>query len=234
MNVLVDRAWPTALGSRRRVDLAGIDANYSTDDVFDWAKTYPKSRVVMVRGAKGDAAPTFARVSAERRRDGKIVKYQGRFFNVGVSGLKGALYKFLRVDSPDSRGYVDFPAGLEDDYYEQLTAEKRTAVIDRKGFTSYQWTKPRSARNEQLDVMVYGEALAGKLGWRTLTPAAWAALEAEREIAVERSATPQLGLFTDRPIAVKPGTLHWTNVSEPAKNRGAWQVSPSGFSGRLA
>jgi phage terminase large subunit GpA-like protein len=197
LNVLVDKAWPTAAGSRRRVDLTGIDANAWTDDVFDWAKNFSKSRVVMVRGTGGDAAPSLALVRKERRRDGKIVKYQGRFFNVGVSGLKGGLYKFLRVTDPDQRGYVDIPAGLEDDFYEQLTAEKRTAVIDRKGFTAYQWIKPRSQRNEMLDVSVYGEALAGKLGWRTNTPAMWAALEAEREIAAERSAQPQLGLFTD-------------------------------------
>src|SRR5205823_3768685 len=151
----------------------------------------------------------------ERRRDGKLVRYQGRFFNVGVNGLKGGLYKFLRVTDPDQRGYIDFPAGLEDSFYEQLTAEKRVAVIDRKGFTVRQWVKPRGARNEQLDVQIYGEALAGKLGWRTLTPAQWAALEAEREIAAApsleqnelfasplpvtaRSASPRIGTDTRR------------------------------------
>jgi phage terminase large subunit GpA-like protein len=176
LNTLVERAWPTAAGSRRRVDLTGIDANAWTDDVFDWAKQFSRHRVIMVRGVPGDAAPTLAMVRRERRRDGQLVKYMGRFFNVGVSGLKGALYKFLGGADPDMRGYVDFPAGLEDDFYAQLTAEKRTPVIDRKGFTVYQWVKPRSARNEILDCSVYAEALAGKLGWRTLTPAGWAAL----------------------------------------------------------
>ena len=33
-------------------------------------------------------------------------------------------------------------------------------------------------------MQIYSEALAGKLGWRTLTPAQWAVLEAEREIAM--------------------------------------------------
>jgi phage terminase large subunit GpA-like protein len=211
LNELIDRAWSTAAGSRRRVDLAGIDANAWTDDVFDWAKNFPKSRVVMVRGAAGDAAPTLALVRKERRRDGQLVKYQGRFFNVGVNGLKGGLYKFLRVSDPDGRGYVDFPAGLEDDYYAQLTAEKRTPVIDRKGFTTYAWTKPRSARNEQLDVMVYGEALAIKLGWRLNTPAQWAQLEAEREIAGAHDASAQLGLFGPNP-PISPNSL--TRVSE--------------------
>jgi len=203
LNALVDQAWPTKAGSRRRVDLTGIDANAWTDDVFDWAKGFAKSRVAMVRGVAGDAAPSLALVRKERRRDGKLVKYQGRFFNVGVNGLKGALYKFLRIGDADARGYVDFPAGLEDDYFEQLTAEKRTAVVNRRGFTEYQWIKPRARRNEQLDCMVYGEALAGKLGWRTLTPMQWAAMEAEREIAAAR-ATPQRDMFADPALAARP------------------------------
>ena len=194
---LVERAWPTAVGSKRRVDLTGIDANAWTDDVFDWAKNYPKSRVVMVRGVAGDAAATLAFVRKERRRDGRLIKYQGRFFNIGVNGLKGGLYKFLRVADRDGRGHVDFPAGLEDDYYEQLTAEKRTPIVNKKGFTVYQWIKPRAQRNEQLDLMVYGEALAGKLGWRTVTPAGWAALEAEREIAAAVPASAQRDMFAE-------------------------------------
>lgn len=213
LNELVAKAWPTASGARRRVDLVGIDANAWTDDVFDWAKGFPKQRVVMVRGVGGDAAPSLALVRKERRRDGKILRYQGRFFNVGVNGLKGALYKFLRVADRDGRGYVDFPAGLEDDYYEQLTAEKRTPVIDRKGFTTYQWTKARGQRNEQLDCMVYGEALAGKLGWRTLTPAQWAAIESEREIAGAHPASAQPDLFR---VAAVPKSEVEANAVRPS------------------
>lgn len=212
LNRLVEHAWPTAFNTRRKVDLVGIDAGAWTDDVFDWGKRWPRSRVVMLRGVGGDAAPTLALVRKERRRDGKIVKYQGRFFNVGVNGLKGGLYKLLRVAEAGQRGFVDFPAGLEDDFYEQLTAEKRTPRIDRKGFTVYEWTKPRSARNEQLDLAVYGEALACKLGWRTLTPAQWAALAAEREIlgAHPDNAGAQLGLFAATaaiPAATAPAPL---------------------------
>ena len=108
---------------------------------------------------------------------------------------------------PDSRGYVDFPNGLEDEYFEQLTAEKRTAVVNRKGFTVYQWLKPRALRNEQLDLMVYGEALAGKLGWRTMTPAQWAVFEADREIAVVQAAQPQRDLFAAQAMRAAPATV---------------------------
>lgn len=189
LNRLVEHAWPCASGARRRADLVGIDANAWTDDVHDWAKRWPRSRVIMVRGVPGDAAPSLALVHRERRRDGKPVKYQGRFFNVGVSPLKGGLYKFLRVTDRETRGFVDFPAGLEDDYYEQLTAERRTPRVDRKGFTVYEWLKPRSTRNEQLDVMVYGEVCAMRLGWRQLKPEDWRRLIAERDTAHAQSGT---------------------------------------------
>lgn len=181
LNRLVEFEWPTWCGTTRKVDLTGIDANAWTDDVFDWAVGYPKSRVIMLRGVRGDAAPTLSLVRRERRADGRLVKYQGRFFNVGVNSLKGGLYKFLRTEQPDQRGYCDFPAGLDDDFYEQLTAEKRTPIIDRSGFTVYAWLKPRGQRNEQLDVAVYSQALATRLGWRIMTPQHWDRLQAARE-----------------------------------------------------
>jgi len=192
LNRLVEFEWPTSSGTARKVDLTGIDANAWTDDVFDWACNFPKSRVIMVRGVRGDAAPALSVVRRERRADGRLVKYAGRFFNIGVNAIKGGLYKVLRVEHPGQRGYVDFPAGLDEDYYEQLTAEKRTPIIDRAGFTVHAWIKPRGQRNEQLDVMVYGQALATKLGWRVMTPQHWARLAVVREVegATSTVATP--------------------------------------------
>lgn len=232
LNQLVEHAWPTEFNTRRRADIVGIDAGYSTDDVHDWAKQFPKSRVLMLRGVAGDNQPALALVRKERRRDGKLVKYQGRFFNVGVNGLKGGLYKFLRVASQEMRGYVDFPAGLEDDFFEQLTAEKRTPKIDRKGFTVYEWTKPRNARNEQLDLAVYGEALAMRLGWRTLSPEQWASLAAEREAMGAHpdsvvGTAQQLGLFSVQSAAMPPasGMARPGPVSGPAAPSALTNVS---------
>jgi phage terminase large subunit GpA-like protein len=211
LNRLVEFEWPTVYGSRRKADLCGIDANAWTDDVFDWAKNFPKSRVIMVRGVKGDAAPALALVRRERRADGRIVKYQGRFFNVGVNSIKGALYKFLRVEKYDHRGFIDFPAGFEDDYYEQLTAEKRTAIVDRAGFTVYAWIKPRGQRNEQLDCMVYAQAMATKLGWRIMTDENWDRLAENRELPAEvRSSEHAANEFWNRdsmPSVASPDLL---------------------------
>jgi phage terminase large subunit GpA-like protein len=203
---LVARQWPMENGGARQVDITGIDGNAWTDAVYDWARNFAPRHVVMLRGVGGDAAPALAKVRKERNREGKLVKYGTRFYNVGVNALKGGLYKFLRIANPSERGYIDFPAGLEDDYYEQLTAEKRVAVVDRRGFPQYQWTKAPNARNEQLDVMNYGEALAGMKGWRTLSPAAWDALEkrlsgAPPPAPVVRGPAPPIEMMPDPGLA---------------------------------
>ena len=50
------------------------------------------------------------------------------------------LYRDLAKDDPLADGYVSFPRGLDDDYFRQLTSERRTPE-KRHGFTVYRWTK---------------------------------------------------------------------------------------------
>lgn len=196
---LVRSRWRDFQGGSRTVDLVAIDGNAWTNDVLEWVKRHPIARssnppgagVLMVRGARGDAAPALAKVKVERGRDGKLRRYGGRFFNVGVSGLKFALYKHLHTADPLQRGFVDLPAGLEDEYFVQLTAERRQLVKRKDGFAEYRWVKPSALRNEALDTMLYAEAAAIRLGWKTKSDADWDRLEAELEAPPE---APQLDL----------------------------------------
>lgn len=181
LDALLAREWLSEIGAKRRIDKAAIDGNAWTNEVFDWVRTKPQSLLLMVRGVGDDSAPPLAIVRKERGKDGKIKKYAKRFFNVGTSGLKLGLYKFLAKADPLARGYVDFPAGMGDAYFQQVTAERRQEVARRDGFKSYRWVKARDQRNEQLDCLVYSEAIAGSLGWRLKTDAQWDALEAEHE-----------------------------------------------------
>ena len=181
LDQLLARSWPDEHGRPCTIQKAGIDAGAWTTEVYDWARRHPQSKVIMTRGVPQDTAPVLARVSKERNRLGKIIKYAKRFFNVGQSGIKLGLYKNLTKTDPLERGYCDYPAGLDDEFYQQLTIEKRSPVKRRDGNTQYLWVKPSGARNEALDTEVIAEAVATSLGWRTRTPEAWAKLEAERE-----------------------------------------------------
>jgi phage terminase large subunit GpA-like protein len=181
LSALLTQRWPNSSGRDIGIDLAAIDGNAWTEDVWDFARRHPSSLLIMVRGVGSDTAPLLARVRKERnQRTGKLLKYARRFFNFGTSVLKMALYRNLTKDDPLAQGYIGFPTGLDDEYFRQLTAERRTPE-KRHGFVVYRWTKDETQANEALDTMLQAEAAAIKYGVRGLPDAIWAKIEAERE-----------------------------------------------------
>jgi phage terminase large subunit GpA-like protein len=168
---LIGRKWLTESGSAMGLDLTAIDANAYTADVMDWVKTQPSSKLIAVRGANSELAPPIALVKYEKNKRGQNKRFQRRFYNVGVSGMKAALYRNLTKDDPLARGYIALPNGMEAEYFEQLTAETRVRLnkADKRGRIAQErwaWMLKRDARNEALDNMNYAEAAAVRLGWR--------------------------------------------------------------------
>ena len=213
LDTLIAQTWPDTFNNRRPVKMIAIDGNAYTEDVFDWAKHHPASKVMMVRGAKSDLAPPLVKVKREKNKEGKPLRYAGRFFNVGVSGMKTALYKNLQKTDPQARGYCGYPVGLDDDFFQQLCAEKRVAKKNKTGFEEFHWTKEATQRNEVLDTENYAEAAASRAGWRTLRDDAWDALEDE----LEKPATGVQADFED--LLLQPA-LSTEPVAAPSKPRG--------------
>lgn len=181
LDALLIQTWPNAFGRRAGLDIAAIDGNAYTEDVWGWAKRHPRSKLIMVRGHPSDNAPRLARVRRERNeKTGKLLRYASRFYNFGQSIMKIGLYRDMEKDDPLARGFVAFPRGLEDEYFRQLTAERRTPV-KKHGFVRYIWTKDPTQANEALDNHLQAEAAAIKYGIRGLPDAIWDRLEAERE-----------------------------------------------------
>ena len=182
LDALLAQRWPNAYGHRLIADLAAIDGNAYTEDVWEWAKRWPTSRVIMVRGVGAESAPLIQRVKRERNAKGKLNRYSRRFYNFATSVLKMALYRQLPKDDPAARGHVGLPKGLEDEFYRQLTAESRRPKKNKSGFTVYEWVKDPGQANEGLDTHLQAEAAAIHLGLRTLPDAIWDRYEAEREV----------------------------------------------------
>lgn len=200
LTALLDQTWVNASGQKIGVDLAAIDGNAWTEDVWDFAKKHGANKLIMVRGLGTDSAPLLARIRKERnQRTGKLLKYAKRFYNFGTSVVKMALYRNLAKDDALSNGYIAFPSGLDDEYFRQLTAERRTPE-KRHGFIVYRWTKDETQANEGLDTMLYAEAASVKYGVRGLPDAIWARIEAERETPPRDA---QAELF-DTPLFVDP------------------------------
>lgn len=171
----------TATGSRVRPDMLAIDGNAWTEEVWEWAKRHPASRVIMVRGVPSEFAPLIARVRKEHNSRGVPLKYSRRFYNFATSVLKLALYRNLMKQDPLARGYVALPKGLDDEYFRQLTAETRKGTKNpRTGSVEYRWVKDPNQANEGLDTTLQAEAAAIHYGVRAMGEERWDHLEAER------------------------------------------------------
>lgn len=182
LDALVEQRWGNSAGHKIAPDRAAIDGNAYTEEVWDWVRRHPASRVVMVRGAKSESAPLTQRVKKERNsKTGKLLRYSRRFYNFNSSVLKMALYRNAAKTDPLERGYIGFPTGLDDEYYRQLTAERRVPKKRKDGFTEYKWEKDPNQANEMLDTMNQAEVAAILFGIRGLPDAIWDKLEAERE-----------------------------------------------------
>lgn len=206
---LLHQEWTNEAGRRLRADLAAIDGNAWTEDVWEWAKKHSAARVIMVRGRGEEWAPMLARVKKERDAKGNLLNYSARFYNFGSSVLKMALYRNLAKTEPGVRGYISFPRGLPEDYFQQLTAERRVPQRRKNGFTNYRWVKDERQANEALDTMLQAEAAALKLGLRGMPDRVWDRYEGDREAEV--APVPRQPVARQKPAGGSwlPSTRGW-------------------------
>ncbi|HLH95026.1 MAG TPA: terminase gpA endonuclease subunit [Xanthobacteraceae bacterium] len=194
LGALLGKQWRNSAGRNLGIDLAAIDGNAWTEDVWSFARKHPSSKLIMVRGRGDDGAPRIARVKRERNeKTGKVLRYSSRFYHLGVSVLKMALYRDLAKDDPLANGFVAFPSGLDDEYFQELTAERRVPIKRKgdRGFTVYRWVKDDRQDNEALDTLIQATGAALKFGVYGLSDVGWGKLEAERETPLQ---TGQLDL----------------------------------------
>jgi phage terminase large subunit GpA-like protein len=183
LDLLLLKRWRSVDGFEFGINLAAIDGNAWTEDVWSWARSHPANRLIMVRGRGDDGAPRLARVRKERNeRTGMLLSYSKRFYHLGVSVLKMALYRDLQKDDSAARGYVTFPFGLGDDYFQELTAERREPV-KRHGFTVYRWIKDDRQDNEALDTVIIATGAAIKFGVYGISDLGWDRVKAARMMA---------------------------------------------------
>lgn len=210
--------WKNAAGNLVEIDRAAIDGNAYTNDVWDFARKIPASKLIMVRGMGDEAAPRIARVKKERHhKTGKLLRYAKRFYHFAASTLKMSLYRQLPIEDPLVKGFVGFPAGLDDEYFQMLTAETRQAVRGKDGFTKYKWVKASGQRNEALDTMNQAETAATNFGVRSFAETRWQELETERESPpVSEQLDLEMDLFPSGHPA-QPAAIPSETEPEPAE-----------------
>lgn len=138
LDALLKSTWRTELGLQLPLDMMAVDEGSFTEDVRDWAKRHPFTRVILIKGASTSNGPIL-RPQNDRKANGRIIRRQKRGWMLNVSQLKGDFYGWLAKEDADERGFVAFARGLGDEYYRQITAEVRILKRAPSGVMVARW-----------------------------------------------------------------------------------------------
>ena len=159
-------------GQQMRIVSTAIDSGgHYTQHVYKFVhRQKGKRRVFAIKGVGGAGRPIIGRPT--KANDLKVPVYP-----VGVDTAKELFFGRLQIKEPGP-GFCHYPTSYDEEFFEQLTAEKR---VERRrgGKIIYEWQKIRR-RNEAFDLGVYNvaafellnpnlEAIAGKRASRAET-----------------------------------------------------------------
>lgn len=225
LDALLKATWRTELGLRLPLDMMAVDEGGFTEDVRDWAKRHPWTRVILVKGSSVANGPIL-KPQSERKANGNQIRRQKRGWTVNVSQLKADFYGWLAKDDPTERGFVAFALGMGDEYYRQITSEVRVLKRAPSGTMVSRWELVEATRrNECLDTMNYSEAAARKKGWSAMTDGQWDILEDARS---QPAPDGQPDLF-DAAMPAVPLSVRAMPVAPPSDNdQGKRPAAPIG------
>lgn len=176
------------------INLTCVDAGYKTSTVYDFTSKFPYSKVVPIMGR--DSVKDVM-VSPPRAynvaRSGKKIESR-KIWYLGTSLLKSELYGFLKLKPIECEnglterypeGYCHFPQ-YDRHYFKMLTSEQQEQVINKKGYSEYQWTKKSGARNEALDVRNYARAAAYIVGIDRFKDDTWDKIKAQSSVVIKK------------------------------------------------
>lgn len=180
LDALLGELFPREQGGDLSIRGMAIDTGFQTQQVYNWARRHPASRVFPIKGRADLATIVGQPAPVEVSTIGKKLRRGLKVWPVGVSMVKSEIYSWLRLrrsnnpTDPSPPGYMHFPEYGEE-YFLMLTAEELVSR-NRKGFTVFEWVKTRD-RNEALDVRVYARAAAYVLGLDRMLDHHWATLD---------------------------------------------------------
>ena len=128
------------------VSLALIDAGFRTGTVYRFCENYANG----VMPCMGESSVAYGKKYFMVR---DVAGHSCKRVDVQTALFKSELYGFLQK-SPNDAGGCHFPADYGEEYFKQLTAEKRIKERGRNGTHRYVWKKTRE-RNEAIDCRVY-------------------------------------------------------------------------------
>jgi phage terminase large subunit GpA-like protein len=144
----IKQRFVTEDGRAIPVSCVCIDSGgHHTNQVYQFTKPRQSRRVFSIKGINQLGKPIANKPSF-------VGKNKAVLYPIGTDTAKEAIFSRLSTDVENST--LHFPADVDEEYFKQLTAEKRITKFVR-GRKSLVWKQIRS-RNEALDTMVYNFA----------------------------------------------------------------------------
>jgi len=125
------------------IDSGGL----ATQSVYSFTKTRQGRRIFAIKGASVQGKPIVSKPTY-------VGKLKNVLYTVGTDTAKDNIY--ARLNAPEEDTTLFFPADVDEEFFKQLTAEKRITKWVR-GRKSLVWKQIRP-RNEILDLTVYNFA----------------------------------------------------------------------------
>jgi len=126
----------------------------TTQACYEYIRRRSSGRLFGIKGVSGFNRPL---VSAPSRRQSGKNQRPIDLYTIGVDEAKTLIYKQLKI-AESGAGFCHFPDFYNEEYFLQLTAEKRF-IRYHKGFQRPEWRNVRvNKRNEALDCRVYALA----------------------------------------------------------------------------
>lgn len=173
------------------ISKAAIDSGYETQRVYNFCKRYDIGKVLPVKGREELTVMvgTPSAVDLKNEITGRKKKKGVRIWPLGVNLIKDEVFGDLMLSPPDDildgfpAGFIHFPQ-FDEEFFRQLTAEKKIIVKNSRGFTKSVYEKTYD-RNEILDLHVYNRAVSHIIGIDRLNESGWKRLELKNTLALK-------------------------------------------------
>ena len=229
MRTPLRNAW----GRDLYVRACAVDTGYNAQRCYAWLRNHAHEGFFGVKGFGEEKRPVLGKRSAQDFNwMGVKVENGAHIYPIGTFAAKEQLTGWLKLEGRGSHR-LHFSPDLDADFFAQLTAE-RLVTKWIGGKAKREWWKPKAARNEVLDIMVYNMAAAWFIGLPRYRPVQWETLQRnlerddlfrQAEVAEEVvSAAPEAPEVP--PIAV-PATPTTPAVAEPPRAAPAAPLPPA-------
>lgn len=148
MDKFLKQEWTHESGRKLKISCTTVDSGgHHTEKVYAFCRARLERRVFAIRGGNELGKPLVPARPSTRNR------YHAKLFTLCVDTGKETIHSRLTIKSPGP-GYMHLPEFVDQEYLEQLTAEKALRKWTKGRGMARVWVKIRE-RNEAFDLEVY-------------------------------------------------------------------------------